>query len=313
MQQLQPIVSIIMATYNRAHFIFETLQSIQAQSYKNWECLIIDDGSTDNTLTVITAFLKKDSRFQYYKRPTNYKKGLPGCRNYGLDLASGDYIIFFDDDDIVHPLCLENCLLAFNTYNEATFCNYMKQPFSGKFDYNLIATNKEYSIEITNDDLLENVLTQSIPFASCTVLWKRICFKEHVFNEDLMYAEEWECYQRILSSKPKGIIIDNVLYYNRKHPNSNTGEFWKGDAVRVASQKKAIFLVIENLHKKDLLTPYLFKYLVNYAISFRDFKLLKNILNITKPTLKLKLFYILKYQLFPLWVLYNNIFKYKHL
>ena len=309
MDQTYPTISIIMATYNRAHFIVETLQSIQAQTHTNWECLIIDDGSTDKTAEILKSILKEDSRFQYHKRTPNYKKGLPGSRNYGLDLAKGNYIIFFDDDDIVHPLCLEISLSVFNMINDISFCNYKKEAFFETFNYNLIDNSKEFHLEIANNDLLENVITQKIPFASCTVLWKKDCFEEHTFNEDLMYAEEWECYQRILSNNPKGVIIDKVLYYNRKHANSNTGEFWKGDAVRVASQKKAITLVVSNLHKKQLLTPYLFKYLVNYAISFRDFKLVKNILNITNAKLNVKILFKLKYQLFPAWILTTKVKK----
>ena len=105
-----PKVSIIMATFNRAHFIVETLKSIQDQTYKYWECLIIDDGGTDNTVDVISPILIKDKRFKYYKRPQFHKKGLPGCRNYGIELAKGHFIIFFDDDDIVHPQNLEFCV-----------------------------------------------------------------------------------------------------------------------------------------------------------------------------------------------------------
>ena len=100
-------ISIIMATFNRAHFIVETLNSIQNQTFNNFECLIIDDGSTDNTVEVITPFLENDKRFKYYKRTPNYNKGLPGSRNYGLDLAKGDFIIFFDDDDYIHSKNLE--------------------------------------------------------------------------------------------------------------------------------------------------------------------------------------------------------------
>ncbi|WP_395438870.1 glycosyltransferase family 2 protein [Gaetbulibacter aquiaggeris] len=294
-----------MATYNRSHFIVEALKSIQIQTHTNWECLIIDDGSNDNTEEILEPILKEDNRFQYYKRPSTYKKGLPGSRNYGLGLGKGDYIIFFDDDDVVHPLCLEICLSVFNTVHDVSFCNYKKAAFFEKLDYDIIDRNKEYHFDITKDDLLENVVTQKIPFASCTVLWKKECFEKSVFNEDLMYAEEWECYQRILSNKFKGVVIDKVLYFNRKHANSNTGEFWKGDAVRVASKKKAMILVVSNLYKEQLLTPYLFKYLVNYAISFRDFKLVKNILNITNPKWYLKLFYKLKYYQFPVWVFYK--------
>jgi GalNAc5-diNAcBac-PP-undecaprenol beta-1,3-glucosyltransferase len=292
-----------MATYNRAHFIVETLNSILAQTYVQWECLIIDDGSTDDTLEVLGPILKADNRFKYYKRPETYKKGLPGSRNYGLDLAKGDYIVFFDDDDIVHPLCLEISVSVLKHSKHSSFCNFKKAAFFGKFDYGSMDTNRDYNLEFTGDNLLEGIITQKIPFASCTVLWKKECFNDVSFNEDLMYAEEWECYQRIVSNKHIGILLDKILYYNRKHDKSNTGEFWKGDKVRVKSKKEAIKLVVENLYKKKLLTPSLFKYLMNYAISFRDYKLVKNILIITNPEWTLRWFYKLKYVLFPGWVL----------
>ena len=105
-----PQVSIIMATYNRAHLIEETLDSILNQSFINWECLIIDDGSTDNTTEVLRPYLLKDLRLRYSERTKDHKKGLSGCRNQGLELAKGDYIIFFDDDDMVHPDNLKICM-----------------------------------------------------------------------------------------------------------------------------------------------------------------------------------------------------------
>jgi len=91
---MNPTISIILATYNRAHFIEETLCSIQNQTFKDWECLIIDDGGNDNTFEVITPILKSDSRFTFQKRLDNYQKGLSGSRNYGLDIAKGDFVIF---------------------------------------------------------------------------------------------------------------------------------------------------------------------------------------------------------------------------
>lgn len=302
-------VSIIMATYNRAHFIIETLQSVKKQTYTNWECLIIDDGSTDNTEKRIKPILEKDSRFKYLKRPKDHKKGLPGCRNYGLKNTKGDYVIFFDDDDIVHPLNLEICLSALNKNENLSFCNYKKEAFLKEFDYSLINKYSDFNIKETDSSLLHNVITQKIPFASCTVIWKKACFNENYFNEELMYAEEWECYQRLLSTKIKGVIIDKVLYYNRKHDESNTGEFWSHSPIRVNSKKKAIELVVFNLKKKGLLTSKLFKYLVNLAISFRDYKLVKNILEISKTKKKESLYYVFKFYAFPIWVYYKKILK----
>ena len=74
-----PLVSIIIPTYNRAHVIGETLDSVLLQTYCNWECIVVDDGSSDNTSEILDNYCKKDTRFQYYIRPTNRKKGAGSC------------------------------------------------------------------------------------------------------------------------------------------------------------------------------------------------------------------------------------------
>src|SRR5690606_22147214 len=97
-------VTILLATYNRSHLIGETLYSIQNQTYKNWECIIVDDYSIDNTKEVIEEFIKQDNRFIYFLKTKQYSKGLSGSRNQGLDIAQSrkvQFVQFFDDDDIM--------------------------------------------------------------------------------------------------------------------------------------------------------------------------------------------------------------------
>ncbi|TNJ45764.1 glycosyltransferase family 2 protein [Tamlana fucoidanivorans] len=296
---VNPKVTIVMATYNREHFILESLKSVQSQTFKNWECLIIDDGGNDNTDQIITPFLQKDTRFKFLKRPNNYLKGLPGCRNYGLDLAKGDYIVFFDDDDIVHPQNLELCVNELSI-GSVSFCRYLRSVFFENFDYDF-DFSKTYSSFYIDEKAIDDIVTNKLPFNSCAVMWKNTCFKELRFVETLMYAEEWELYSRIISNGFKGISINKVLFYGRKHPQSNTGEFWNNSPIRVNSKKEAIKLVVENLCQKELLSPYLFKYLVNLAISFRDFKLVKNVFKETVSSSRIEIFYSIKFFLFPLW------------
>jgi glycosyltransferase involved in cell wall biosynthesis len=101
-----PLVSIIIPTFNRANIILQTLHYVQEQSYSNWECIIVDDGSTDNTQQLIEGLSKTDSRFYYY---TNHrKKGAPGARNTGLEVSKGSFVTFFDSDDILLSNFLEN-------------------------------------------------------------------------------------------------------------------------------------------------------------------------------------------------------------
>ena len=158
---MNPKVSIIMATYNRAHFIVETLLAIQNQTFLDWECLIIDDGGTDNTKELITPILEQDSRFKYSKRTENYIKGLPGCRNYGLDLAKGDYIIFFDDDDIVHPQNLELCIDELSK-KDISYCRYIRDVFFDDFDCIFDYSKMYTSFYIDSTDLEKMIKNESV-------------------------------------------------------------------------------------------------------------------------------------------------------
>lgn len=287
-----PKVTIIMATYNRAHFIEETLLSIQKQTFSKWECLIIDDGGSDNTEEVIAEILMQDKRFQFLKRPDIYLKGLSGCRNYGLDLAKGEYIIFFDDDDIVHPQNLECCVDELST-KDISFCRYIRDAFFGDFDYAFDYSKTYTSFYIDKKDV-EKMLRNELQFNSCAIMWKAGCFERNRFAENLMYCEDWELYSRIVSSGYSGISIAKSLFFGRKHPESMTGEFYRNDPVRRESFTEAILLVLQSLKEKRLLTYSLKRYFIATAIEFKEYNLYEKTLNI----LELPPFEKMKWQIF---------------
>jgi glycosyltransferase involved in cell wall biosynthesis len=289
---MKPKVTIIMATYNRERFIFETLKSIQNQIFESWECIIVDDGGTDNTKGIVNPILQEDNRFKYVKRPDGYVKGLSGSRNYGLDLAKGEYIIFFDDDDIVHPQNLEVCVGELSR-KDISFCRYIREVFIDDFDYNFDYSKTYHSFYIDKKDL-ERMLKNELQFNSCAIMWKVACFEKNRFVENLMYAEDWELYSRIVSSGFCGISIDKSLFYGRKHPHSNTGEYDRKNPVRRASYAEAILLVVQNLKEKQLLAYSLKRYFIAFSIDFEEYDLFKNILNV----LDLNVFEKLKWQFF---------------
>lgn len=245
-----PKVSIIMATYNRAHLIAETLECISSQSFKSWECLIIDDGSEDKTAEIVGEFNSKDDRFLYFKRKQGYKKGLPGCRNQGIDMVRGELIVFFDDDDIPHPQLLELSVAELQK-SQYDFCRFLRETFKGDLSKNFKLI-ESYTTEIISLKDLEAVIQNKLPFNSCQVLWRKARIGMDRFEESLMYAEEWEFYSRLLLKGLKGVSINEVLYFGRKHPNSNTGEFQRRNPVRINSQIEAAKLVIENLSSKNI-------------------------------------------------------------
>ena len=99
---MRHLVSIIIPIFNRAHLIKETLNSILNQSYTNWECILVDDGSTDKTKETILKYCQNDSRISYFERPQQMLKGANSCRNYGFENSKGYYIQWFDSDDLMH-------------------------------------------------------------------------------------------------------------------------------------------------------------------------------------------------------------------
>ncbi|MDB0061197.1 FkbM family methyltransferase [bacterium] len=90
------MTSIIIPSFNRADLISETLDSVLNQTYRYWECIIVDDGSTDFSSEIISKYLELDNRFKYLERPKDRLKGPSACRNIGLQNAKGEYVIFLD-------------------------------------------------------------------------------------------------------------------------------------------------------------------------------------------------------------------------
>jgi len=109
---MNALVSIITPSYNSAKFIAETIQSVQNQTYSNWEMIIVDDGSSDETETVARSIIQNDKRIQFYKLSQNF--GPAVARNTSIEKASGDYMTFIDADDIWFPTFIENNIKIIN-------------------------------------------------------------------------------------------------------------------------------------------------------------------------------------------------------
>lgn len=290
-------VSIIMATFNRSHLIAESIKAIENQSYKDWECLIIDDGSTDKTKEILKPFLERDERFKYHNRGASHQKGLPGCRNRGLELAKGEYIVFFDDDDIPHPDCLKWSVEEI-IKNNANYCRYLRTVFFDelKNDFKRI---QDYEVTCHYPLPVEEMITGKVPFNSCQILWKAKCFENEKFNENLMFAEEWELYTRLLLKQPKGISIEKHLYFGRKHAASNTGEFKQANSVRMDSKIHAARLIIEHTSGAGNLSRSLVKFFLRMGFDLKSYELINEVLNRSEMPALEKLKYKLGFKFYP--------------
>ncbi len=200
------LVSILIPVYNRDLVVKTTLTSIKEQTYTNWECILVDDGSTDNTLKVIKEYVKNDNRFKYVSRPANMNKGANSCRNYGFSLANGVYVNWFDSDDIMLPDFLEkkvgqfqpniDAVLHRNKYADSSFSNFR----DSKFQYTDF------------DSLFKDYALETIEIQTCGFMWRKEYLEnKNLFNEYIQRYQDNEFHIRMLSLKPELKILNSVL------------------------------------------------------------------------------------------------------
>jgi len=266
-----PLVSIIIPTYNRAYLIKETLDSILLQTYTNWECIVVDDGSNDGTDNLLAGYIEKDHRFKYFSRPKNRLKGANSCRNYGFEVSSGDYINWFDSDDIMHPNKLKiqiNQLIV----SELNYSVCQTLVFKNTID-NIIGLRSE---NIYSDNIFEDYLERKVIWMTPSAIWKKEFLNQFnfLFDEELQAAQEWEFHCRMLYHSDKYELVDDALIYIRNHEQSIS--YNSSMNKRMFNYFLARFKIYNNEEIK--LNQRSKKHLQLYLIStFKDFVRSKNI------------------------------------
>ena len=210
-----PLVSIIIPIYNRAHLVGETLDSILAQTYTSWECIIVDDGSTDDSIQVVEGYVNKDNRFTLYKRPDSLKKGGNSCRNYGLEKSQGMYINWFDSDDWMHP----EFLLRKLAYFEDKSLDFV---ISTSVDWHHDgSTSAIYETSNEGQQITAyNFIKGTIHCITNDFMAKRSSIGSLRFNENLKSGQEYNYISRYLSGTVNGKFIGQVLSKRRVHAGS---------------------------------------------------------------------------------------------
>lgn len=219
---MQPLVSILIPNYNKACYLRATLDSVLNQTYANWECIVVDDHSTDESWSILEEYTDLDSRFRVFRTPRDFKRGGNGARNFGFELSKGCYIQWLDSDDVIHPrkieIQLEDLLqeggLAISVSNWATFD---------------VSVDLEILLENYRWNLFPN---QGVEFL--LALWKMESYVPHhayffsrevqikagMWDSNLIRNQDGEMMTRILVNANKIIFSNEVLAYYRM-PNHN--------------------------------------------------------------------------------------------
>ncbi|MWB94507.1 glycosyltransferase [Flavobacterium sp. GA093] len=202
----QTLISVIVPCYKQAQFLPETLQSVLSQTYTNWECIIVDDGSPDNTYEVAQEWCDKDERFKYLKKENG---GLPSARNAGIKISHGSYILPLDSDDKIHSAYLENIIKAFSKNPEIELVTSRIQ-FFGASDDELKLPNYNYK-----KLLVRNCFVCSSAFKKSS--WENA----GGYDENMKSFEDWEFWIRILNEKSQVYKIPELMFIYRKHNNGS--------------------------------------------------------------------------------------------
>lgn len=198
-------VSVIVPCYNQAQFLGEALQSILDQTYTNWECIIVNDGSPDHTEIVANAWCGKDLRFIYL-----YKKngGLSSARNFGIQNALGDYILTLDADDKYDATFIEKGLKVLNCSLATGVVSSWISRFKEK---------KEICVIKPNGKTIEDFLFQNA--ANGTSLFRKKCWEAvSGYDENMKNGyEDWDFYIRVCAQGWKVQVIPETLFFYRQH------------------------------------------------------------------------------------------------
>lgn len=208
------LVSILIPSYNRAFLMRETLSSLANQSYKNLECIIIDDGSTDDTKSIVADFVEKDKRFKLYERK-RLPKGACTCRNIGIEHANGEYIMFLDSDDLITPYCLSDRLKVANNnpgFDAWVFpgLHFENKPGDSKLLWNITKKDKSH---------IKRFLASDIPWSTSGPLWKTATLKKYniKWDENLADWQDADIHLRALLKGMKFYETDCLPDYFIRH------------------------------------------------------------------------------------------------
>jgi glycosyltransferase involved in cell wall biosynthesis len=213
----QPLVSVIVPTYNRSQLVLETLESIQKQTYPSLELLVIDDGSKDDTVAVVEQWINiHRERFMNVQLIANEQnKGKSGVVNQGFDLFTGGFVIVFDSDDLLLPDAIEKQIMYFQSRPAlGALCG-------GAFLLSGEQKTAEQFHPMRERENLDNLALQygdlflkGNPVISSTVLMKRNVVKETgYFHLNLRVTHDWDYWIRVSRRFTFGFLNTPLIYY----------------------------------------------------------------------------------------------------
>lgn len=202
-----PLVSIIVPSYNKADLLIEMIGGIFKQSYKNWELIIVDDGSEEDSIRKVTDYISVDTRCRFVRRNREPKNG-DTCRNIGMEAAKGEFVIIFDSDDLISLECIENRVSYMQSHPECDYASFPYSVFDNGSDITTIK-KKPHPKYLSNNDILSLLLQANYPFT----VWANI------YRKDSLKSLRWD--EKVYVYQDLDFMVQCVLA-NLKHEFADT-------------------------------------------------------------------------------------------
>jgi glycosyltransferase involved in cell wall biosynthesis len=248
-----PLVSLIIPCHNQGEFLNDALASVHHQIYGNFECLLINDGSTDNSKEIGLKWQNKDLRFKYFEQEN---LGVSAARNLGLSEAKGDFIQFLDADDIISKHKLSASLKCFESDKAldiviSNFSMFTREIMNRTDPYCDLS-----SINFSLDSFLfQWQISFSLPI-HCSLL-RANAINSSRFDEELSAQEDWLFWLSIYRTNPKTIFLNKNMAYYRYNPNGRTQRDYYKDQVLFIDKLKSY---LDQDIYQDFLKHRMFKY-----------------------------------------------------
>ncbi len=220
MENKQPIISIIVPVYNVEEYLPSCLKSIQNQTFTDFECILINDGSTDESGEICDIICQKDNRFKVIHQKN---KGYQTARNTGLNIANGKYIYFIDSDDYVHCQILETLYKAITESNSSLAMVYGKSVYNHDINDTTYSTKNEYMI-LPQNVLIQNLFSNSETDLQYQVVWNKLYSKDLLKNIRFINTASEDTFfnLEVYLQVDKLALIQTELYYWYQHSTSIT-------------------------------------------------------------------------------------------
>ena len=212
----KPLVSIIIPVYNGEKYLFDCIQSVKEQTYKNIEIVIIDDHSKNKTY--VTNIINQFPSLKFKLITLNKNQGVANAMNIGIENSNGDFINWLSHDDLLHPLKIENQLLSLNyNTNYISYCSfiYFRENYNRQRIIKPISITKNY---------IDFWLLFNDRLHGCSLLIPKKFFKNNLFNKNLIHTQDYDKWYDF-TLKYDFIYLDRPLLFSRDHDNQNSKLF----------------------------------------------------------------------------------------